>query len=447
MRYLVRLFRSLPSLVILAVLLYAPAGSVFALTDNDIQSIRRGTVFYNPEFTVSCAVPTLNTTTDSTNTNLDYAGNEILNSAQLEQISKNQAFYEEAANQVDIPWQMIAVIHLRESGGSRENPNANAEGGFDGIYQITGGTRSEFPPGPVSDEEFLRQTIVAAEFIKNKASSNYPGNKELTKTSNANVIKDTFFGYNGRAEAYEKQAVALGYSEDQGYEGSPYVMNKADAARDPNTATEGTWGQFKGNRNSQGAIIEYPANDGYGAFVMYAVIAGISLDGNCSSTRTGPIRDRVISIARQELALWESGQMKPNGTDYHKYTYGSDGNWCAWFVSWVFNDAGYPVTESVENGVEAAVINLRTVATENARFTWHDAAGYTPVPGDIVVQLNNGKSHTVIVVAVDGDNITVIGGNQGYSDGATTFTNSKVSEYTFSGSTGDSTTGYLSPVE
>lgn len=189
----------------------------------------------------------------------DYEGNPVLDNAQITLINTNQPFYEEAAKEVGIPWQMIAVIHLRESGLGRENP-----GNGQGIYQDYAKSNGPYPAGPVDDAEFTRQTKWAAAFLKNKASE-----PAKLATGDEGQVKDAFYGYNGRAGVYETQAKALGFSN--GYDGSPYVMNRADSKRDPKVNPTG-WGQIK----SDGGSIEYPANNGYGAFVIYQALAGSS---------------------------------------------------------------------------------------------------------------------------------------------------------------------------
>lgn len=240
----------------------------FALSDDDINSIITNTVYYNPnDDSSSCSI----TADSATKGNTDYAGRQILTQGQLAQIAKNQPFYEQAAKKANIPWQMLAVVHLRETGLRRVNP-----AGGQGVYQYPGGEGGPYPTGPVSDVEFQRQTDFTAQYLKQKAlSSNYPENKQLTASSDSKVIKDTFFSYNGRASIYKKQATSLGFSGNQGYEGSPYVMNKADAIRDP-AVNKTTWGQVK---IDHGGLV-YPANNDYGAFVTYASLAGIHI--NCS---------------------------------------------------------------------------------------------------------------------------------------------------------------------
>lgn len=208
--------------------------------------------------------------------NADYKGRQIVSDAQMKKVKENQPIYEKASQEVKIPWQLIAVIHLRESGLSRTNP-----GNGQGIYQFVAGNGGPYPPGSVNDAEFLRQTIFAAKFIRGKAGAK----KEKLAAGDPDAIKDTLFSYNGRAAVYTRQAKQLGF--DNGYEGSPYVMNIADAKRDPGV-NKTTWGQIK----LDGGGLAYPANSDYGAFVIYAALAGIpSSGGACAGS--GAIDPRV----------------------------------------------------------------------------------------------------------------------------------------------------------
>lgn len=89
----------------------------------------------------------------------------------------------------------------------------------------------------------------------------------------ADSAKKVFFRYNGTASVYIKQAENLGYSsaEAQNGEGSPYVMNRANAKRDPTIEPDKsgkTWGQIKSDYGG----IAYPANDDYGAFIIYELL-------------------------------------------------------------------------------------------------------------------------------------------------------------------------------
>lgn len=415
--------------------------SAAPLSDEQKALFRQNILYFDAEQSAFCNLATTDPTAGGSNTNIDYAGNPILSDAQLAAIGENTPTYQQAAQQVDIPWQMIAVIHLRETGLKRINP-----GNGQGIYQFVSGLGGPYPTGEVSDAEFLRQTILAAEFIKGKAAVNYTSNRNLTATSGPEVIKDTFFGYNGRSSKYEDQAAALGYDPNtQGYEGSPYVMNKADAKRDPDVNTT-TWGQVKRDFGP----IEYPANGDYGAFVVYAALAGIATGGNCSTTVSGTVREKVVALARQELALWQNGELVP-GTGDNKYSRDTNPNvnWCAYFISYLFQEAGYPI-KTGNDGMVPSVTEIMNIGKAGGNFSYHEAGSYVPKVGDIVIQKGNGVSHTNLVVGVEdgtgGLRITVIGGNQGGDGGG--FNASKVTEYTYTGTSNGTTTGYVSyPVQ
>ncbi len=347
--------------------------------------------------------------------NLDYAGRAILTDAQLAKIGENQPYYLKSASASDIPWQMVAVIHLRESGLARANPQ-NGQG----IYQFVDNHGGPYPTGPVSDAEFQRQTDLAAQFIKSKAGSNYTANRSLSSASGPDVIKDTFFSYNGRASVYERQAQSLGYGTNQGFEGSPYVMNRSDAQRDPD-GNKTTWGQVKRDHGP----IEYPANGDYGAFVMYASLTG-GINQICSNIN-GTSREKIVQLAQQELELWQTGQLQP-GTGNLKYSQGRHEDWCADFASWVYNQAGIPLKPRNEGNIPT-VEEIRQIGIAGGRY--HEKEGYTPLPGDLVIR-KNGESHVNIVISVNGDSMVTIGGNQssGRPGQADSFNFSKVTQYT-----------------
>lgn len=229
-------------------------------------------------------------------TAVDYKGREIYSSVQMELIKNNQSFYEKSAKEVGIPWQMIAVIHIRESGGSRNNP-ANGQG----VYQFVNKNGGPYPHGPIDDTEFQRQTDLAAKFILSKA-----GDKaDQLKNGDDNAVKYTFFAYNGIAKAYINQAKKLGFSDEEAAngEGSPYVMNKADEKREPSS----TWGQIK----ADGGGLEYPANKDHGAFVAYTALKG-GTTSVCGTPKTGN-----FVIYYQEDPKWKSHNY-PNCGDVEK---------------------------------------------------------------------------------------------------------------------------------
>lgn len=408
-------------------------------------------VFYSNNdiiFSGDDPAPTCSTTTSSASSGAlgtNYAGVAVLTDAQKAKINQLTPIYKAAATEADIPWQLLAAIHLRESSLGQ----ANLKNG-QGIYQLYSLYVANTPEGNtyrslaaftnggnVSDDNFKQQTIYAAKYIKAKESSNSTNNRNLTATSGPEVIKDTLFSFNGRAKVYKNQAKDLGFDpETQGYEGSPYVMNRVDAIRDPVANPNKQWGQIK----TDGGSIVYPANTDFGAFVVYSAIANVASDSCSSSSISGSIIEKVIKIADQELQLWNSGSLKPGDGSFKKYTGGQSGNWCAWFVSWVYNQAGYPISQTSTNGMVSLVDQVMSYGVTGPRFEYHAKNGYTPKVGDIVIQKEGSTSHVNLVVAVEGSKITVIGGNQGGNGQG--YTMSKVTKYSM-GSTDNPITGYV----
>ncbi len=335
--------------------------------------------------------------------NADYAGREILNDAQLEQIDDNRPFYEEAAQEHDVPWALLAVIHLLETGLARRNP-----GNGQGIYQFYNGDGGPYPEGEVTDEEFRRQTLFMAERVKTDFSQRTPieENREIsTSNSQPDAIKDLFFSYNGRASVYINQAVQLGFDRDtQGFEGSPYVMNIADRERDP-AFNPTSWGQIK----TDGGSLSYPANSQHGAFVVYSALAGLQGGISCSNGITGALGERIVQIARREL---DAGANEADGS-YLKYTDNNHLAWCAYFVSWVLREAGRPF----EEGPIPAVASMLAYARDNGFFHEPTEQGFEPRPGDIAIYkegVGPYPSHVNIVVSYDASTETYvsIGGNE-----------------------------------
>lgn len=187
----------------------------------------------------------------------DYRGQDILTATQLQLLNENKRFYQKAEQEVGIPWQVLAAIHFRENGLKRTGPSNG-----DGPYQIW---NSSYPVGPLTDQQFQTATNDAARFVKSKAGS--------VDVNDDNEVKYAFFAYNGVAGVYKTQALNLGFTSAQANvgEGSPYVMNRADARRDPTvepTKSNRTWGQIK----TDGGSLSYPANSDHGAFLVFAAL-------------------------------------------------------------------------------------------------------------------------------------------------------------------------------
>lgn len=155
--------------------------------------------------------------------------------------------YTNAEKQSGVPWEVIAALHEREASMGMTNP-VNGQG----VFQLySSGIR--FAPGPITKEEFTRQAVLAANLLKSKAHALGYTDAQIS-LANPDIIKDILFSYNGRAQAYARQATALGFKNPA--EGSPYVMNLADAQRDSNINSN--WGQILTDNGPLGKATRQP---------------------------------------------------------------------------------------------------------------------------------------------------------------------------------------------
>lgn len=241
---------------------------------------------------VQLVVKALNTFSGSSNggfgsgNNRNYAGVQVWSDAQMAAIQANQSIYQEAANAHGFPWQILAVVHYLESSLARRNPS-NGQGVYQ-LYGYTGGGRNanRFPPGPITEEEFRRQSFLAADEI-----SEHAGNRDLNEVDN---IKWLFFAYNGQAKQYKEKALKMGFSPEQANngEGSSYVMNRADAQRDPTSS--GMSPYWPGRFTDDGHYDPSSTSTRFGAFVLYSAIAGVA---TCTSQGGGTIVDTAVLLS------------------------------------------------------------------------------------------------------------------------------------------------------
>ncbi len=233
--------------------------------------------------------------------NKNYKGDTVWSNSDLNLITQNRPFYEAAANEYSIPWQIIAVIHYQEHSLKRTNPS-NGEG----IYQLTsytnkGTNENRFEPTntAVSDDEFMRQTKLAAKLIK----ENYAKGLDL---STSDGVKRLFFNYNGHGgEYYKNKAIALGLNPENG-EGSPYVMNRYDAQRDPTSSSMNpAWrGIFVGN----GVYDATKTDSRFGAYVNFMALVGIySTNQTVSSESSSTSYSGSNVIAKRAIEISKSG--------------------------------------------------------------------------------------------------------------------------------------------
>lgn len=126
----------------------------------------------------------------------------------------------------------------------------------------------------------------------------------------------------------------------------------------------------------------------------------------------------IVGIAMQELM---GGANEANG-QYLKYTDNNKEPWCADFASWVLKQAGVPFTGGASGGWRIAGSSaVKDYFVKNNAY--HQArSGYVPKPGDIAIHTHSGGDiyHVNIVIAVDGQRITMIGGNESNKVGKST---------------------------
>lgn len=202
----------------------------------------------------------------------------------LQAVSDNKPFYVSASNSTGVPWEMLAAIHYRETSFSHTNP-WNGQG----IFQFVNGDGGPYPPGPVSDDEFVRQLTFMANRVQNdyvfRGSLNYTKRKLVPNEPDAFRVQDTLFSYNGRANVYAQQAADYGFSPTLSpYEGSPYVMNRFDCPRLSMGMITRDYGNLDG------------VDQRYGAFTLYARLKGDSYQQSLPSwLGNSPTRNTVIN--------------------------------------------------------------------------------------------------------------------------------------------------------
>ena len=372
--------------------------STYAITANQLREIEQDrSYFYNPN---SSAYSTNNSYVGCA-PNTNYRGDTVWSDSELATINANRPFYEAAANQYNFPWQIMAVIHYQEHNLLRNNPS-NGEG----IYQLTtytnGGSNSNrFTPTStaVSDDEFMRQTNIAARIIAKKGAG-----LDLYADSG---IKNLFYNYNGHGGThYKAKALALGFTEAEAAigEGSPYVMNRYDEQRDPaNPNMNPAWrGIFVGN----GVYSETTVDTRFGAYTRYVALSDSANCGGSGNiiantalriSKYNPTSSRYGDTTPSEayvIAMKTVGNyIKPNGIK-------PEGASCDQFVSTVIRYSGAdPHFPTFGPLVQKAYMDNHP---EMYQKIPHGYDVNNLQEGDILVAGNAFWRHILIYVTVDG---------------------------------------------
>ena len=114
---------------------------------------------------------------------------------------------------------------------------------------------------------------------------------------------------------------------------------------------------------------------------------------------------KVVSILKAEYAL------NPDGT---KYSQGVSEAWCADFVSWVFKEAGQPLTNPNSGSWRIPGTYTLREYYESIDKLELEGSEYSPKVGDIMLYDNPSPfgQHTNIVIKNDNGIVTTIGGNE-----------------------------------
>lgn len=324
----------------------------------------------------------------TTGENKNYAGETVWSEAELDAISQNQPIYEKAANQYGFPWQVLAVLHSMETGLKRYNPD-NGQGVYM-LYAYTGGgtngNRFE-PASSISEEEFERQTLIAAEVVSSMAGD----------LNNKDNVKRLFFMYNGVSSKYVQKALDMGFSleEAENGEGSVYVMNRYDTKRDPASSEMSPY--WPGRYVADGVYDSGSTSMVFGAFVKYEALAGSSacLDegGNGSIAETAMLLSwDGHGHSKDDPKPEYVEAMKKVGTYFAPCRSSGDcapiGASCDVFVSTVMRYSG----SDSEFPLVGPVAQEQHMATHMDKYMKVEASDISDLePGDILVATDNGR--------------------------------------------------------
>lgn len=335
--------------------------------------------------------------------NQNYAGAKVWSDAEIATIKANQSIYEKGVSGYGFPWQVMAVLHSMEHGLQKSNP-----GNGQGIYQLysytNGGTNENafLPAGPVDDDEFLRQTKIAAGIAVSMAGD----------LNNPDNVKKLFFKYNGASQKYVEKAITMGFSREQANngEGSPYVMNRYDARRDPTSSEMDI--HWPGRYVKDGVYDPNSTTTVFGAFVKYEALKGSTGGGGGYCDDSGAIVDTALLLSWPGHKSHAKDDPKPEYIKameqvgiYHEICNGEGacapaGASCDVFVGTVMRysgvDSNFPLTGPT---------NQQSYMESNSnRYSKAEVSDVSDLqPGDILVKSGNSRHIYLYLGEVEGE--------------------------------------------
>ena len=343
----------------------------------------------------------------------------------LDDVARHLPTYQKISAETGVPAMLFAVLHYREASFGTTWPD-NGQG----IYQFY--PRTDFPKNrPATAAEFEEQTrLVFTSKLIGKMEIAAAKMNELgippptvdpkdpasvgAALTDAKFLKAVMFGYNGWAKVYADQAEALDYIK-QPWEGSPYVMNLYDAARNGRKATNpAKWRQILVDGGGLDKV-----NNAVGAYTLYVALGGNAVNGATCGGGVGGGLQAVVAVAQKEFAdhkNFNEGGCNC-GDPVYKYTANNAYAWCASFVSWVFKEAGMPFKPQWQI---AGVLAMQAWFQHTDGAEYFEVGSKPPQPGDVAFYIGaqtpdrDSGQHVNIVISVDvaAGTMVTIGGNE-----------------------------------
>lgn len=198
---------------------------------------------------------------------------------------------------------------------------------------------------------------------------------------------------------------------------------------------EDTGGAIKGNRidvyynNHQDALVHGKQT----GVTVYLLTLKTGEEEPAASSSVSSSDNKLADIALEELEEGVSGTPNKYTEWYGEIRGTTSYNWCAAFVSYCVDKAG--MSSIVPK--TAAVSDLMDNAQKSG--IWQSKDSYKPVAGDIMIQKENGTSHTGIVVESTDTYFIAVEGNSG----SNSLSSSKVSKYKYFYDDENAVTGFI----